>query len=153
MKRIREKIRNKIRQLKGDPKNVARSFALGSFMGVTPLVGMQILISISISWIFRMNRSAAIAGVINTNWTKGLLLYPVNFKIGSWLLGIEQSIDIKSIFSAHVIQNLLQAGPGVFFSLLMGGFITGAFLASIYYVVVLRILENKTIKTQYNESK
>lgn len=146
--KLKERLRKKVQKLQGAPKKIAGSFALGSFMGVSPLVGMQILISIGLSWIFHLNKGAAIAGVINTNWTKGLYLYPLNYKIGSFLLGVNTSVNIEEIFSGKVVQMLIQSGPGVFFSLLIGGFVTGSILAAIYYFVVLKILKSTTIKPQ-----
>ena len=148
--RLKARIIDKIRQLQGAPEKLARSFALGSFMGVTPLIGMQILISIILSWIFRLHKGAAIAGVINTNWTKGLYLYPLNYKIGAFLLGIMIPLDFDSVFSGNLFSALTENGPGLFFSLLLGGCITGGMLATFYYFTIRRLLSTQ-IKPIENE--
>jgi hypothetical protein len=149
--RLKGRIIDKIRQLQGAPEKLARSFALGSFMGVSPLIGMQILISVILSWIFHLHKGAAIAGVINTNWTKGLYLYPLNYKIGAFLLGIKTTINFDSVFSGNLFSTLMQNGPGLFFSLLLGGCITGSILAAFYYFAIRKLLSTQ-IKTRNNES-
>jgi uncharacterized protein (DUF2062 family) len=55
IQKIQQKFSDKIRSIRGNPKIVARSFALGSFIGVSPLVGMQVLFSLLLSVIFRLN--------------------------------------------------------------------------------------------------
>ncbi len=139
------KLTTKIRSFRGNPRQIARSFALGSFIGVSPLVGMQVLISLGLSLLFRLNKTAAVAGVLNTNWTKGLMLYPLNYKIGAWLLGLHSTLDIRALFQGNIFRNLTDAGSGVFFSLLAGGMVTGLIIATVYYHLILRIFKKQTI--------
>jgi short-subunit dehydrogenase/uncharacterized protein (DUF2062 family) len=139
------KLTTKIRSFRGNPRQIARSFALGSFIGVSPLVGMQVLISLGLSLLFRLNKTAAVAGVLNTNWTKGLMLYPLNYKIGAWLLGLHSTPDIRALFQGNIFRNLTEAGSGVFFSLLAGGMVTGLIIATVYYHLILRIFKTQTI--------
>lgn len=151
MNSLRMRFSQKIQKLAGEPQTVARSFAMGSFIGVSPLIGMQIMLSLLLAGIFRLSKTAAVVGVVNTNWTKGLFLYPFNYQIGAWLLGVNQSINIAGLFSGNVLKNLSDAGSAVFFSLLIGGFITGSIIACIYYFLILKILKQKkssTIKTE-----
>lgn len=151
MKRLKQHLRLKIQKLIGNPETIARSFAMGSFIGVTPLIGMQIILSLTLASIFRLNKTASVVGVVNTNWTKGLFLYPVNYKIGAWIIGNHASLDIKSLFSGHVFSNLYQAGAEVFISMLIGGFVTGAVISTIYYFLVLKILKQKETLIFKNE--
>jgi short-subunit dehydrogenase/uncharacterized protein (DUF2062 family) len=153
MKKLKKRLIEKIQKLKGEPKIIAQSFAMGSFIGVTPLVGMQIIISLFLAGILKISKTAAVVGVINTNWSKGLFLYPINYKLGAWILGINQTINIKDLFHGNVFKNLYNAGSEVFISLLIGGFITGAIISLFYYFLVLKILKQKksiTINTENN---
>ncbi len=143
MKKLKKRFREKIQKFIGEPRLIAKSFALGSFIGVTPLVGMQILISLMLAAIFRLSKSAIVIGVINTNWTKGLLLYPLNYKLGSWLLGNHSNINIHDLLTGNIFMNLYHAGSEVFISLLIGGFITGSVISAIYYFLILKILKQK----------
>ena len=143
MKKLKQHLKRKIQNLIGEPKTVARSFAMGSFIGVSPLIGMQVILSLILAGLFHLSKTASVVGVLNTNWTKGLFLYPVNYKLGAWLLGNSANIDIPGLLSGNVFKNLYDAGSEVFFSLLIGGFITGAVISSIYYYLVLNILKQK----------
>ncbi|MEI6436689.1 MAG: DUF2062 domain-containing protein [Bacteroidota bacterium] len=143
MRKLKKRLTEKVQNLIGEPKIIASSFAMGSFIGVTPLIGMQIIISLSLSWIFRLSKTASVIGVINTNWTKGLFLYPLNYKLGAWLLGKNGNLDIHSLLSGNLFMNLYHAGSEVFISLLIGGFITGAVISAMYYFIVLKILKQK----------
>lgn len=155
-KSIFGKLRQKIIQIQGEPKNIAMSFAMGSFIGVSPLIGMQIILSVALSFVFRLSRTASVVGVINTNWTKGLFLYPVNFKIGAAIIGNQSHPNFSAIFHGNVIRNLIEAGGDVFFSLLIGGCITGLLIAIFYYNLVLFVIKNfrkkeNNMKTAENE--
>lgn len=121
---------------------------MGSFIGVTPLIGMQIILSLLLANIFRLNKMASVVGVVNTNWTKGLFLYPLNYKLGAWLLGNNQSLDISGLLNGSIIMNLWNAGTEVFISMLIGGFITGAIISIIYYFLVLKILKQNRISIE-----
>ncbi len=143
MKKLKQHLIRKIQNLIGEPKTVARSFAMGSFIGVSPLIGMQVILSLILAGLFHLSKTASVVGVLNTNWTKGLFLYPVNYKLGAWLLGNSANIDIPGLLTGNVFKNLYDAGSEVFFSLLIGGFITGAVISSIYYYLVLNILKQK----------
>ncbi len=143
MRKLKKRLTEKVQNLIGEPKIIARSFAMGSFIGVTPLIGMQIIISLSLACIFRLSKTASVIGVINTNWTKGLFLYPLNYKLGAWLLGKNGNLDIHSLLSGNLFMNLYHAGSEVFISLLIGGFITGAVISAMYYFIVLKILKQK----------
>jgi len=143
MRKLKKRLTEKIQNLIGEPKIAARSFAMGSFIGVTPLIGMQIIISLSLAGIFRLSKTASVIGVINTNWTKGLFLYPLNYKLGTWLLGNNVNLDIHGLLSGNIFITLYHAGSEVFISLLIGGFITGSVISTIYYFLVLKILKHK----------
>ncbi len=143
MKKLKKRFVEKIQKLIGEPRLIAKSFALGSFIGVTPLVGMQIIISLILAAIFRLSKSAIVVGVINTNWTKGLFLYPLNYQLGAWILGSDSTINIHELLSGNILMNLYHAGSEVFISLLIGGFVTGAVISAIYYFLILKILNKR----------
>lgn len=146
MKKLKKRLLEKIQKLTDELKIIARSFAMGSFIGVTPLIGMQIILSLFLAGVFKLSKTASVVGVINTNWTKGLFLYPFNYMLGAWLLGINQSINIPDLFTGNVLNNLYNAGSEVFISLLIGGFITGAIISFIYYFLILKILKQKILQ-------
>lgn len=143
---FKSQLLRKIQKLTGNPRLIAKSFALGSFIGVSPLIGMQVILSLFLSGIFHLNKAAAVIGVLNTNWTKGLILYPVNYKIGAWLLGITPCFNIISILKGNVFFNIWHSGMDVFLSLLLGGIITGLIIATMYYFLILKVLNFNNLK-------
>ena len=145
MRNFRKKFVEKVRALGGNPVKTAKSFSLGTFLGVTPLVGLQVLTGLLLAFLFKLNKTAVVTGVLNTNWTKGLLLYPINYKIGCFLMGNPARINMAEIFQGNVAAHLLQGGSSLFFALLLGGFITGMLLAGIYYILIIKILTRKNI--------
>lgn len=147
---IFRRFKRKILNLQDSPEKVAGSFALGSFIGVSPLVGMQVIVSLLLSFLFKLNKIAAVAGVLNTNLTKGLMLYPLNYKIGAWILGISPIVDIPYLFRGNIIKNLMDAGREVFVCLLLGGAVTGIIIALIYYILIIRILRYAKNKESFN---
>lgn len=151
MKRFRKKFSEKIRAIGGNPVKTARSFALGTFLGVTPLVGLQVITGLLLAFFLRLNKTAVVTGVLNTNWTKGLLLYPINYKIGCFLMGSPATANITAFFRGNVLHHLLQGGPRLFLALLLGGIITGSVLATLYYILIISILKkNKSMNSPGN---
>ena len=130
--------------LKGDPKIVARGFALGSFIGMLPFPGFQMLISAAIASLFRLNKTAAIAGVFNTNLATGVFVFAFNYWLGKRILGIESAFQIPERINLSFAKTVLEAGSDVFFSLLLGGFITGVIAMFLGYYLSLTVLTRKT---------
>lgn len=65
----------------------ALAFALGIFLGLSPLLGLQTLLALLIAFAFRLNRAAIIIGtLVNNPWTIPLI-YSSEFLVGASLLG------------------------------------------------------------------
>ena len=130
-------------KLKGEPKIVAKGFALGSFVGMLPFPGFQWMISATLATILRYNRTAAIAGVFNTNMATGAFIFTFNYWLGRKILGIESLFQMPDRINLSFAKTVISAGPDVFFSLLLGGFITGIFALFIGYYISLSMLKRK----------
>jgi len=91
---MRKKIRDYIKQfflIDDTPHKVAGGAALGVFLGITP--GEGVLATLFFAYIFRLNRLAALAGVLAVNmWTLFFTL-PVAAAIG----GLIFQVDPKSL--------------------------------------------------------
>ncbi len=65
----------------------ALAFALGIFIGLSPLLGLQTLLALFIAFAFKLNRAAILVGtLVNNPWTIPLI-YPAEFLLGASLLG------------------------------------------------------------------
>lgn len=136
----------KLLRVDSDPGKVARGFALGSFIGMTPFVGFQVLISVSIASLAKWNRIAAGLGVFNTNLATGLFMFSFNYYLGSKILGIKSDFQLPDKLDISFIPQVFDAGLDVFFSLLVGGLLTGLPFAFVVYQVTYRILKRKQLK-------
>jgi uncharacterized protein len=77
---FREKLRQII-SVKESPHRIASSFAIGIFIGMSPLLGLHTIMGIAVAWIMRLNKFITLVGVFVTNpWT----IVPI-YSFGIWL--------------------------------------------------------------------
>ena len=146
MKQMKQKRNSRFRsmfRLNDESKVVARGFALGSFVGMLPFPGFQMIISATLAALFRYNKTAAIAGVFNTNLATGAFVFAFNYWLGKKLLGIESSFQVPERITLGFIKTIADAGSEVFISLLAGGLITGILAMFIGYHISLMIITKK----------
>lgn len=123
--------------LKGSPEYIAKGFGLGTFIGMMPIPGFQVLVSITIAASIKVNKTAAIIGVFNTNVATGAFFFAFNYWLGKHLLGITPDFVLPSSIDFSFISIILSAGKEVFYCMLAGGLITGSILGILGYKVVL----------------
>ena len=86
--------------IKDSPRRIATSFAVGVFIGMSPLLGIHTVLGIVIAWQFRLNKLVTLIGVYVTNpWTI-IPIYTFGTWVGARLMGIESiipSVDWSSI--------------------------------------------------------
>jgi uncharacterized protein (DUF2062 family) len=69
-------------QLKDTPESVAQGFALGSFIGMMPIPGFQMMVALAFASVLKVNRKSACVAVFNTNLATGLFVFAFNFWLG-----------------------------------------------------------------------
>jgi uncharacterized protein len=138
---------NPIRIFKGiisiqdEPKIIAKGFALGSFVGMLPIPGFQVLVSLCIATLFKVNKKAACIAVFNTNLATGAFVFSFNYWLGKKILGVNPSFVIDEKLNFQFISVILRAGSDVFFSLFAGGILTGILTAVLAYFILLKVLD------------
>ena len=129
----------KLLRLRGNPKVLAKGFAVGVFAGCFPLFGLQSLIGLFLATVVRGSKVAAYAATWISNPLTYVPLYIFNYKIGKLLLGTEDTtlppLDLES-FTAFK-----ELGSTFAIALLTGSFVVGMSLAVITYFYGLAILE------------
>jgi uncharacterized protein len=125
--------------LKDEPKVIAKGFALGSFIGMLPIPGFQLLVSLGIATLLKLNKKAACIAVFNTNLFTGAFVFSFNYWLGKKLLGVNPSFVVGNNISYTFISTIFKAGYDVFLSLMVGGILTGLFAYAITYFVILKI--------------
>ncbi|MBI3592193.1 MAG: DUF2062 domain-containing protein [Nitrospirae bacterium] len=88
---LRDKLREVI-STHDSPKKIAFSFAVGVFIGMSPVLGLHTVIGIGAAWLFRLNKFVTIIGVYITNpWTI-VPIYTFATWVGAKLLGVDKII-------------------------------------------------------------
>jgi uncharacterized protein len=128
--------------LQDAPRSIARGFALGIFVGMTPTMGIQMVIAGFLATVLKWNPVSAVLGVWITTPATAPFIYGANYFLGvhvyGWLTG-----DILPLqFKVGGIWSLLSKAPKVFLILLIGGILLGLPLAVVsYYVMYGLIIE------------
>ena len=71
---------------------MAIAFAIGVFIGMSPLLGIHTILGLLAAWVFRLNRLITIVGVYITNpWTI-VPIYSFGTWIGAKIIGMDNLI-------------------------------------------------------------
>ena len=87
----------------GSPSQRALGFGIGIFSGCFPLFGLQTLMGVFLAKIFKSNTIFAAVGTWISNPFTYVPLYYFNYKVGSLLLNIDNSI----VDFSHITTNKL----------------------------------------------
>ncbi len=120
---FRDRLRD-ILSLKDSPHRLALAFAVGVFIGMSPLLGLHTVLGIAIAWSFRLNRLVTVTGVYITNpWTI-VPIYTFSTWVGAKCLGMKHIIPeidwshITFTYFFYELKPLLM--PFIFGTLLVG---------------------------------
>ncbi len=145
MKKLRNSLLlgfKKIVKIKDSPQSIAKGFALGAFIGMMPIPGFQMLVSLGIATLLKINKKSACIAVFNTNIVTGAFVFAFNFWLGKKVLGIQNDFQVPEKISFNFIRNIFTAGLDVFAALTVGGFITGTVTALAAYQGITVYLNN-----------
>jgi len=128
-------------RLSGTPDEIAKGFALGIFIGMSPTFGFQMLLAVCAAFVLRENKLAAIIGVWITNPVTAPFIYAAEYEFGRRLLQLEPlSFNIDFTFDA-----LTALSWEILLPLLVGSLVFGILSTAISYALVLRMIP--TLKT------
>ena len=111
---------------------------MGMFIAMSPTVGFQMLIAVPIATALRVNSAAAALGCWLTNPLTIPFLYGLNYYIGASILGYDGTFQANGELT---VQALLSAGGHVWWSLIIGGAITGAVVAFASYYPTIYLVK------------
>lgn len=123
-------------RLHGTPNDIARGFALGIFIGMTPTFGLQMLIAVFFAMLLRENKLAAVLGVWITNPLTAPFIYAAEYETGRVLLGLNR-VGMPQELSYHT---LCQMGSDVILALALGSLLFASLSYVITYALTLRLL-------------
>ena len=88
---LRDKLREVV-SIKDSPRRIATSFAVGVFIGMSPVLGLHTALGLAAAWLFRLNKFVTVIGVFITNpWTI-IPIYTFSTWVGARLLGFDRVI-------------------------------------------------------------
>lgn len=120
-------------EVRDEPKEAAKGFALGVFFAMTPLVCIKLIISILLASLFRWNRAATTIGVLTANPLTVPIIFSTAYFVGSTILGMDSDLDINTIFSQQGIAQLISESKEIIAAMLIGGTILGLIAGTIAY--------------------
>lgn len=125
------------------PEKISLGFALGSFIGMMPLFGVKWMISLGLASWFKWNKMSAVIGVFNTNMLTAPAIYALNYKIGTWVLGIKPALEFTGTMGIMAAKTILLSGGNIVLSLIAGGIITGLTTSAIIYFLFIKFLKKR----------
>ena len=81
-------------------RTVAEGLAVGLFIGCTPTMGVQIILCGVAAFFLRVNVPVALLGSLVSNPLTAPILYPLEYKLGVWLVGIPDAEELEGFSGA-----------------------------------------------------
>jgi len=103
-------IKTKLLSIEASPEKISRGYALGVFLGTTPIIGTKVIIALGLTSFLKWSRVASVIGVYHINILTGPLFYSVSFFVGKWLIGAQANLIIprqmnsEAIFTAFLLK-------------------------------------------------
>jgi uncharacterized protein (DUF2062 family) len=139
--RLREKLQV-ILALKENPHNVAASFGIGVFIGMSPLLGLHTILGLLVASVLKLNRLVTIVGVYVTNpWTI-IPIYTFGTWIGMKLLGVD-GIVTNINWSDLSIHNVVSELEELLMPFIAGTLFIGAVSSIIGYFLIMYLFKRQ----------
>lgn len=130
-------------------KTFAGGLALGLFIGCTPTMGAQIILAAVAAYFLRLNIPIALAGSLITNPFTAAIIYPLEYQLGVWLVGVPEPRELEG-YSGMLRNFARYAKPLWIGSLVAGGALAALAygLASLFWVETAHLTERHRRKKQ-----
>ncbi len=123
------------------PHKVSLAFAIGIFIGMSPLLGLHTILGIMLAWKLKLNKLVTLIGVYVTNpWTI-VPIYTFGTWVGAKVLGINQIIE--PIDWSHMTCRALFNE----FKHLLAPFVVGSILMAVISSVLGYVLIYRAVKS------
>jgi uncharacterized protein len=126
----------RMRQLEGNPHNIALGMAVGIFVSITPIIPLQTVVAVTLAFVVRGSKSAAALGTWLSNPLTIPLVYYANYKLGCILLRCQTTMDTIAFDS---FSQLMDLGLEVTGAMLVGSLAIGLVLGVVAYFVTFRV--------------
>jgi hypothetical protein len=81
-------------------RGVAEGVAVGLFIGCTPTMGVQVILCGFAAFLLRVNVPVAVLASLISNPLTAPILYPLEYKLGVWLVGVPPAHELEGFSGA-----------------------------------------------------
>lgn len=138
----------KTTRLKGEPRELALGMAIGIFSAMLPILPFHIALAVALALFFKASKITAAIGCFASNPFNWYILYFMNYKIGSFILGLsEENKGFSSIIGSvrdsegalEVITRLASSSGIIIASFIIGGILMGITASVPCYFISLKV--------------
>ncbi len=133
-------------KIRGTPKEIARGFALGLFVGMSPFMGLHTAIAVPVAALFKWNKFSAALAVWISNPISAPIIYGITYYTGAKVLLIQDGYKLPNAFNLDALLYTLRSAPEIIGILLVGGIVVGLPLAGVGYYFAFKAI------TEYRKS-
>ena len=120
---------------------MAIAFAIGVFIGMSPLLGIHTILGLLAAWLFRLNRLITIVGVYVTNpWTI-VPIYSFGTWIGAKIIGMDNLIPAIDWSHITLVDFFKEFRP-LLLPFLIGNTAIGIVSAVVSYILIYKAARN-----------
>lgn len=129
-------------RVKENPHKLSLAFAIGVFIGMSPLLGIHTILGLLVAYVFRLNKLATIVGIYITNpWTI-IPIYTFSTFVGARCLGINKILPSMD-WSRVTFSSLISEFEPLLLPFVVGTLIVGLVSAVIGYFIILRVVRKR----------
>jgi len=132
-RRILQRAYGRFLKIRGRPREIALGFSLGLFLGILPILGVQIILSVFFAALFKWNKLSAVVGVWITNPLTAPFVYGITYLVGARLLGTGNHFPVNGEQGFSMIHDILIKAPEVLWAMMVGGIVLGLPVAVLGY--------------------
>ena len=127
-------------KIRGCPREIAKGFALGLFVGMSPTMGFQMIIAVPLAALFKLNKLAAVAGVWISNPVTAPLIYGTTYLVGAKMMGLAGRHASGAVTEGSTLLKMIAKAPEIFWAMTVGGVVLGIPVALAgYYLALLAV--------------
>lgn len=123
-------------RLRAQPDEIAKGFAVGIFVGMTPAIGLHTAIAVFLAMILGQNKIAAAMAVWVSNPVTAPFLYVAQYKTGRFILDTPY-VSFPADFDVETLSNF---GSNLVTPLCLGSLIYAILASAVAYAIVLRLI-------------
>lgn len=140
-------------KIRGNPHEIGLGVGVGFFVGMSPFLGVHVILAVFLAALFKWNKIAAGIAAWITNPITAPFIYGLNWVVGAKVTGMQLTQIVPGHFGVSELMNLMKSGPEILWTLLIGGVITGLPLAVVGYFLARLLLKQLRSKSHPTEFK